>query len=169
MKHSWGIELAAIIAKHYCCIAYRQHKKGKRTNEIGFVGLEDDFEICSRIFRYAFDCVKKTSDEIFNEDTDFFSPSYRRRNAEAYGWAFCQGLSDAFEAQQEEHQEWGLVMVVPQEVQNTKIGKTKATSFGKDKSTEDNIDARRRGYEDGLKFDPASKLAEANAPMALCG
>ena len=168
-KYAWGVTLAAVIAEHYCCIAYRGHTKGTQTQDIGFIGLEDDFEICSRIFRYAFECVKQTSDEIFAQDADWYSASKRRRNAEAYGWAFCSGLQAAFDAQQEQNQEWGLVMAVPQAVRDTEIGKMKGTPYGNAaRVLEDSAyDARQRGYEDGRKFDPATRLAEAKAPMAL--
>lgn len=66
-KYQWAVDLSAIIAKHYCCRAFRTHWGGKRMYQIGFVGLEDDFEICKRIFLYAFDCIKVRSDEIFKK------------------------------------------------------------------------------------------------------
>ena len=168
-KYAWGVALSAVIAKHYCCIPYRQHVKGKQTQEIGFTGLEDDFEVCARIYRYAFECAKQTSDEIFLEDAGYYSASQRRKNAEAYGWAFCKGLRDAFEAQAQEHQEWGLVMVIPQAVMNTELGRMKPKSYGNTKSFEEaDESARRRGYKDGLAFDPATRLAETKPLPALC-
>lgn len=167
-KYAWAVHLSAIIAKHYCCVAWRQHQKRTQTQSIGFMGIEDDFEICSRIFRYAFECVKQRSDEIFREDADWYPAQQRRKNAEAYGWAFCAGLQAAFDAQQAEHQEWGLVMVVPQAVRDTELGKQKPTTYGSDSVMKDaTLSSRMQGYEDGRKFDPATKLAEAKAPLAL--
>ena len=165
--YAWGCNLSAIIAEHYCCIAYRNHAKYRQEQRIGFIGLESDFEICSRIFRYAFDCVKSTSDEIFNTDKDIYPGDVRRKAAEAYGWGFCAGLSQALKAQNEKHQEWGLVMVVPQAVKDAQNG-MKHSSYGRarvDSYTE--RAATARGYADGCKFDPASKLSEADAPLAL--
>ena len=167
-KYAWAVSLSAIIARHYCCISYRQHAKGKQTQEIGFAGLEDDFEVCTRIFRYAFDCVKQTSDEIFKAEPTLHSVNQRRKNAEAYGWAFCVGLSEALEKQKEEHQEWGLVMIIPQAVRDTEIGKLKPKTYGNMKAfDESDAVARMRGYSDGLKFDPSTKLAEAKPLRAL--
>ena len=166
-KYSWGAELAAILAAHYCCISFRNHRRGTQTQNIGFAGLESDFEICSRIYRYAFDCVKQASDEIFKEEADWLEGSTRRKQAEAYGWGFCAGLKKALNAQKEEHQEWGLVMVVPPQVQDVFAGK-KATSYGKANfGAAGARSAGARGYQDGLKFDPATRLADAKAPLAL--
>ena len=126
--------------------------------------------MASRIFRYAFECAKRTSDEIFNEDADLYTARERRKNAEAYGYAFCSGLQEAFKAQQNEHQEWGLVMALPQAVRETELGKKKPKSYGNAGVLHDSsLTARVRGYEDGLKFDPATKLAQAKAPLGIRG
>ena len=168
-KYAWGATLSAIIAHHYCCIAYRWHGSGSQTQEIGFIGLEDDFEIATRIFRYAFDCVKQTSDEIFMQDADCYTARERRKNAEAYGYAFCAGLREAFEEQQKAHQEWGLMMVIPQAVMDTEVGKQTPKSYGNAAGVfhHSTIEARQRGYEDGRKFDPATRLTQAKAPLAI--
>ena len=169
-KYAWAVTLSAIVANHYCCIAYRNHMGGSQTQEIGFIGLEDDFEVAVRIFRYAFDCVKQTSDEIFAQDAYLYTARERRKNAEAYGYAFCAGLREAFDKQQKEHQEWGLVMVVPQAVRDTEIGKQKPKSYGNAGVMRDSsAEARMRGYEDGRKFDPATRLAQGKAPLAIGG
>ena len=169
-KYAWAVTLSAIIAKHYCCISYRTHTKGSQTQEIGFVGMEMDFDICTRIFRYAFECVKQRSDEIFKENTGWLTAQQRRKNAEAYGWAFCDGVRKAFEAQQEEHQEWGLVLVVPKQVRDTDIGRMKPKCYGNRRALlEADVSARMRGYEDGLKFDPAVRLSETKPLTALRG
>lgn len=155
-KYSWGCELSAIVAKKYCCLAYRSHKKGEKTYRIGFAGFEDDFAVCARVFRYAFDCAVSVSEEIFKKNSYWLSASERRQNAEAYGWAFCRGLQAAFDEQQKEHKEWGLVMVVPQEVLNTELGKTKPSAYGHRKRG--SAEAEIRGYQDGFNFDPSNKL-----------
>lgn len=156
-KNSWGCELSAIIAKHYCCLAYRSHKKYEKTQRIGFSGLEDDFAICSRVFRYAFDCVAEESERIFKDGEGWYSTSYRRQRAESYGWAFCRGLHAAFEEQNKEHQEWGLVLVVPPEVKNGELGNSKSSVYGSRKTCDDR-DIMKKGYSDGYNFDPSNKL-----------
>ena len=169
-KCAWGVDLSAIIARHYCCIAYREHCGGSQTQNIGFVGLEDDFKICTDVFRYAFEFAKRRSEEIFQKDAGLYSARERRQNAEAYGAGFCDGLQDAFQEQQEQHQEWGLVMVVPQVVRNTEIGQKKPKFYGKsmrERLHAANADAMKSGYRDGHSFDPAKSLTEAKKQTAL--
>lgn len=160
-KYQWAVDLSAIIAKHYCCRAFRTHWGGKRMYQIGFVGLEDDFEICKRIFLYAFDCIKVRSDEIFKKNADMYVSTYRRSLAESYGWGFCLGLKRAFERQTEEkRQEWGLVMVVPQEVNDAMSDMGEGGIF---KAGDIRGDGRRymaQGYRDGEKFDPGTRLED---------
>ena len=130
-KYAWAVDLSAVIAKNYCCIAFRRKTRGMQPVEIGILGLEDDFDIAARIFKYAFECVKKTADEIFEEDKDWLPTKARRDNAEAYGYSFCVGLKEAYERQNSTNKEWGLVMCVPQAVKETELGKKKPmASFG---------------------------------------
>ena len=41
-------------------------------------------------------------------------PGTYREKCNAYGWGFARGVNKAVREQEEQHQEWGLVMVVPQ-------------------------------------------------------
>lgn len=51
MTDAWALELGVIIGNRYCCRAYRQHPKRAKKVMLGFVGLEDDFEVaCRRIY-----------------------------------------------------------------------------------------------------------------------
>lgn len=159
-KYQWAVDLSAIIAKHYCCRAFRTHRGGKRTYQIGFVGLEDDFEICKRIYLYAFDCVKTRSDELFKEKAEYYTPKYRRALAEAYGIGFCSGLQRALDRQTEEKkQEWGLVLVVPKAVDDAMSSMKEGGVF-----KEADLDGGRKrqymamGYYDGEKFDPHTRI-----------
>ena len=82
----------------------------------------------------------------------------QRSIAKSYADGFVKGLEMAFEEQKEQHQEWGLVVVKPQEVQDyeksmgSKSVKTKQSSF-------DPL-AYLRGQMDGKNFN-ARKVLEA--------
>lgn len=168
MTNTWATRLSAIIAEHYCCKSFRNHRYGEKKVTIGFVGLEDDFEICVRIFRYAFDCVESRCKAIRAEYKGLASADYLRKITNAYGYGFCSGLKDAFEEQEEEHeQEWGLVMVTPQAVVDAMKDMGKASSYGKADFSGDKIHFAREGYEDGQKFDPSTKLEEPKNRPAL--
>ena len=156
-KYTWAIPLSFIIARHYCCESYRNHRGGERVYQIGFVGLEDDFEICKRIFLYAFDCCKTKCDDLLKAGKDRYTLQYRRAKAEAYGRGFCQGLQTSFDKQTEENQEWGLVMVVPQAVTDAMSDMHKKVF----KVAQRDFDTRqyaRMGYADGMNFDPSKRI-----------
>lgn len=125
--------LSAIIAENYCCKAYRNHVHGAKKVSIGFVGLEDDFAVCSRIFRYAFDCVSSECEQIMKQYRGY-DGAYGRKLAEAYGFGFCDGVREAFKRQTEQKQEWGLVMVVPKAVVDSMSDMGKPTGYGEQKA-----------------------------------
>lgn len=165
MTNPWACSLSAVIAAHYCCRAYRTQKfAGSRTVKIGLVGLEEDFEIAKRIFLYAYDCVMSyIKREIKKDPTD--PPGTYREKCNAYGWGFVQGVKAAFEKQDEENREWGLVLVVPQAVDDSMKDMGKASTFGR--IHDNHISYRAKGYKDGTEFDPSTKLGGQAAREAL--
>lgn len=158
MTNPWACALSAVIAEHYCFRAYRNRGSGRKLNQIGLVGLEDDFEIAKRIFLYAYDCVISTCKrEIKKDPTD--PPGTYREKCNAYGWGFVHGVNAAFREQQEEHQEWGLVMVVPKAVDDSMADMGKKSSFGKEHTGGWRDAYRALGYQAGKDFDPNSRLS----------
>ena len=157
MTNPWAASLSAVIADNYCCRAINRKRKGYKTATIGFIGLEDDFEICKRIFLYAYDCIASTCKREIKRNPWDDRGTYRKA-VNAYGWGFCEGLQDAFKAQKAEHQEWGLVMVTPQAVVEEADGLGKPRAIGRNEVDMDALGARQKGYRDGLKFDPNSRL-----------
>ena len=161
MTNPWACSLSAVIATHYCCRAYRTQKFAVK---IGLVGLEDDFEIAKRIFLYAYDCVMSyIKREIKKYPTD--PPGTYREKCNAYGWGFVQGVKAAFEKQDEENREWGLVLVVPKAVDDSMKDMGKPSTFGRIHDNHANY--RARGYKDGAEFDPSTKLAGSAAKAAI--
>lgn len=133
-----------------------------------FIGT-DDFEICKKIFLYAYNCIVSTCKREIERNPWDDRGTYRKA-VNAYGWGFCEGLRDAFEAQKEEHQEWGLVMVTPQAVVEEADGLGKPRAIGRNEVDMDTLGARQKGYRDGLKFDPNSRLEgrPERAQLASC-
>lgn len=84
-----------------------------------------------------------------------------------YGWGFVKGLDRAYKEQDAEHQEWGLVLVVPKAVTDSMSDMGKPSAFGKIKRGMDEY--KRAGYQDGLKFDPSSRLSAAPERVAIGG
>lgn len=116
--NAWITNLSAIIAENYCCTAWRSRRRGMQTVEIGFIGFEDDFEVCERIFRYAVDCVLSHCKAMRKEYRDIYTGKHIGKMCDAYGYGFVRGVAEALERQTQENQQWGLVLVVPQEVKD---------------------------------------------------
>ena len=156
-RDPWIINLSAVIAKNYCCMGYRRHEYGQQTQAIGFIGLEDDVEICVAIFKYAVDCVRSEIRRIKKENTGY-SQRYISSLCNGYGYGFVRGISAALSEQQASQSgEWGLVLVLPEEV------KKASQNFEKQKfvpKAQDEIDPEdyKRGYRDGTEFNPAKRL-----------
>lgn len=166
LTNPWVVSLSAVIAEHYCCCAYRTHQRGCRTQAVGMVGLEDDFEIAKRIFLYAYDCVTSACKSQIKRDP-YDPPGTYREKCNAYGWGFVQGVERAFTEQDEQNQEWGLVLVVPQAVTDSMADMGKKSSYGKMKDS--HSDYRAMGYQDGRTFDPTTRLSGAPERAAIGG
>ena len=168
-RDPWLIQLSGLIGEHYCCKGYRTHYSGKQTQEIGFIGLEDDVEVCVEIFDYAARCVSARTKEIKKELSGYFT-RYIRREADSYGYGFCAGLSEAYEEQRRRKEKdesgWGLVLVIPKEVEEA----TKHLGNEEFRArTEEQLSGRSlyEGYEAGKKFDPGKVLKEAEREQTL--
>lgn len=158
-RNPWIFDLSAVIGKNYCCQGYINSVYRKQTQSIGFVGLEEDVEICVTIFKYAVDCIL-TEIEHIKKDNACFRCSYVRKVCDSYGYGFVRGISEAFTKQQKENEnEWGLVLVIPKEVEEAThcFGESEFRS-----RTQDDIayDKYIRGYTKGKEFDPTKRISE---------
>lgn len=168
MTNPWAASLSAVIAEHYCCQAYRYRSAGSKKNKIGLVGLEEDFEIAQRIVIYAHECVMAGIKAQFVRDPKDPPGTYREK-CNAYGWGFVRGVNKAFREQEEQHQEWGLVMVVPQAVDDSMADMGKKTQFGTEQTGGWRDAYRALGFQDGRRFDPASRLSDGVPGQLMIG
>lgn len=159
-RNPWIVDLSAVIGENYCCRGYRTHGYGRQTQEIGFVGFEDDVEICVEIFKYAVDCALSGIKQIKRENS-CYSSKYTKRLSDSFGCGFSRGISEAFEKQQEKNEAgWGLVLVIPKEVEEA-TQDWKSEAFQARTAEEISAGAYRVGYYEGKEFDPARRLQEA--------
>lgn len=169
MTDTWVPELAVVIGERYCCKAYRAHAKGAKKVTMGFVGLEEDFEVCRRIYLYACQCVKARCEDIRAEERGRGSATELREMCNAFGWGFCYGLEDAFWEQEKEHQEWGLVLAVPQAVKDV-VGRMGAPStYGQANTGGWRTKYADAGYAEGKKFVPGQQLEPGNEMRKIEG
>ena len=164
MTDSWAVELAAVIATNYCCKAFRRRTKGAKIVEVGFAGLEEDFAICKEIFLYAYDCVKVRVNEIRKENREKGYPANDlRKMCNGYGFGFARGLKIAYAQQQEQHQEWGLVLVVPQEVEAAIASYKPPSVYARADMRGAGAAYAKEGFEDGMAFDVSRRIAPTEA------
>ena len=154
----WAVALGSIIGKRYSCQVFRRHTPGSKKNTVGFAGFEDDFEVCRRIYLYAYECVKARCRRIQASERDKHGVKELRDMCNAFGWGFCYGLETAFQEQEKEHQEWGLVLAVPQAVHDAMGYMGKPTGFGSAQINGWRQKYANAGFAEGKRFDPARQL-----------
>lgn len=151
----WMTRLCSLIADNYLCNASWRTPRGSRTHTLVITGMDEDAELCKVATEYAVDFVLSA---IMRQ---------QRRNprkdektvANSYADGFILGLEMAFEDQQETNeQEWGLVMVKPQEVQDYE--KNLRTRSVKTQKTDFDPLAYLRGQNDGMNFNTRKVLAD---------
>lgn len=161
-RSPWIVNLSAVIGENYCCKAYRHHSYGGQTQNIGFIGLEDDVEVCVAIFKYAVDCILSEIKRIKKENQCYYS-SYVKKLCDSYGYGFTVGIAAAFEEQQEANEDgWGLVLVMPQEV--VEASQHLGHKEFRPRAQEDiSGNSYAKGYKQGKEFDPTKRLAGEEA------
>lgn len=149
MSDAWVGTLAKIIADHHCCVTYSSKVYGGKTYTIGFAGYEDELKICQEVYTYAYDFVKEEADRIVKNmnlgNTD------RRLAKNSYGMGFCQGLKEAYEEQDRKNEEWGLVLVTPEQVKNS-LNDMKSIKYNVGKHMNRNSELLHKGYQEGRRF-----------------
>ena len=147
-KNTYRLHLVNAIAERYCCANYTSSRKGSTKGYIALMGYEEDIMVVENLLKYADSCI----DNWFsiNKKDDYLGCSNKYLNGikNDYGRGFAEGLSALLDEQMkcEENQEWGLVMVVPEEA--TKYVESLRTSGIKVNSSGSN-NARIKGYTDG--------------------
>ena len=158
LTDTWAMALGNIIGKRYCCKAYRHHAHGAKKSTVGFAGLEDDFEVCRRIYLYAYECIKARCRHIRAKHQNTHSGKELREMCNAFGWGFCYGLEAAFQEQEREHQEWGLVLAVPQAVTDAMSHMSKSTPFASAQIDGWRSKYANAGYAEGKNFNPTRQI-----------
>ena len=142
----WIASLCKVIAENYCCATAWSIPYKTRTHILEITGMGEDAEICKHVITYAVGFVRG-SIKVQQRKQRYSDP---KSVAASYAKGFIEGLEMAFEDQKDEHPEWGLVVVEPQEVKKYKDGlrnksvKTKSTAF--------DPMAHLKGFNDGKEF-----------------
>lgn len=152
-KTRWVPELLHVIVEKYRCKwCISRDFEHPRSRRVIFVGLPNDLRICRIVVDYAITFIKleiARINEIYKKEN--FSIKEITDFGISYAFGFINGLEEQYRIQDEKNQEWGLVMQVP-EVVNNIIKSLKESKPSKTKSI--NIDPvlYENGYNDGLNF-----------------
>ena len=148
----WMARLADMIAENYCCVAAWQTRRGTRTHTLVVTGLKSDAEVCLSAIEYAVGFVLGQFKVLERK--------YRSQNPKtvkySYANGFCNGMEMAFELQKDEHPEWGLVEVKPEEVK--KYGENLKSKNVRTKTPSVDPLAYMKGQNDGLEFNKKKAL-----------
>ena len=147
-KNTYRLHLVNAIAERYCCANYLSSKKGSAKRYSARMGYEEDIMVVENLLKYADSCIDNWFSIKKKDDYLGCSNEYLNGIKNDYGRGFAEGLSALLDEQMkcEENQEWGLVMVVPEEA--TKYVESLKTSGIKVNSSGSN-NARIKGYTDG--------------------
>ena len=149
----WMIRLCSLIADNYLCSASWRTPRGSRTHKLVITGLNEDAELCKVVIEYAVDFVLSAIKRQQRRNPHMDGKTV----ANSYADGFILGLEMAFEEQQEDHPEWGLVVVKPQEVQDYEKGL--GTGSVRTRETEFDPLSYARGQNDGMNFNVRKVLA----------
>lgn len=155
MSNVWVSELGAIIAENYCCKSFIRHREGDKKREIGFIGLEDDFNVCESVFNFAYDFIINRCCDIKKENKDIYTAKCIREMCNFYGRGFVIGLGEMFE-KQNKSEETGLILVIPKEVtESISDMDVDQKNYMDIKSHHyESLKLQAQGYNDGLEFRP---------------
>ena len=153
-------ELADVIADNFCCVNYLSKPYGSRTRYICFMGLEVDVQVAIEVMTLANMAIIRGYNRVYKEmckeyNMDYMPAKYFNPAKEGYVEGYIKGLQSVLNKQKEQNQEWGLVLVAPEEAQQ----------FISNLDTWDNPHIRRidrdyydEGYKDGSSFNMNKKL-----------
>lgn len=155
----WVPFLANVMAENFRCMCYESSGKWKQKRTIGFIGKQEDIDICVMVFEYAVDCIHKEMD-IIKKQKKRGGYRYNPELYVGYGMGYVSGIREAFIEQTETHSDdWGLVVSVPEEVTKYTEKNFKTVSHKPPSCIETMSEyAFSDGEKDGKTFNPFNRL-----------
>lgn len=148
-------ELAHIVAKNFRCKDWirsrRIEGRSQIQRKIMFMGEEQDVQLATEMYRLVISAIEfYTHRHIKEHGIGIRSHTQSLKNG--YMRGFIDGLEKKFE-EQIQKQEWGLVLVIPKEVEEKykEVVTGKAIPFTI--PTVESRESYRQGYEDGNRID----------------
>lgn len=152
-RDPWVNNLSSTIAEYHCCRAFQTRRKGKQVAEVGFIGFSDDVSVCTEVFTYAVDCIRSMTKKLRRV--------HSVQAADGYGFGFVLGLDEAYHKQQEE-ENWALVLVVPEAVNDAMKDMKKKKMDTASKLSAADASAFKAGIKDGHRFHEQKRINGGN-------
>ena len=158
-KNAYRNTLIQLIAEKYCCVSYSTRYNNSSKRYITLRGYEEDVRVLHDVLKFADSCVEKWFKKAKKEKYHQYTSESQNAIKNAYGIGFAKGLSELLDEQMNsaEEQEWGLVMVVPQEAKDYQ-NSLRHSRFATNVS--DNEKVKGKGYYDGLHANINKSLTE---------
>lgn len=171
----WERLLARTISKNFRVKFFYNSKilKGEsRTKRaITFLGYEKDIALAKEMYILAYDVLTfYANDFIESHYKETFEPRSRGNTADlknSYMRGFLDGINEKFETQVKEmEQEYGLMLLVPAEVQKTHDEMFEGTKLvGYKVPRIEEVDAYYRGHQDGVSVDYTKSTLDEGIPF----
>lgn len=162
-------ELAEIIADNFCCVSYNTRTRGTQSNYVCFMGLEEDVAIAEEALTVANMTIIRGYDRVYKDtckkyELDYLAAKYFNPLKLGYVQGYLDGLRQAFDSQKEKNQEWGLVLVAPQEAQDF-ISSLECREFNSSCAVDNSYYGE--GLKDGRNFNLNKKINSGDGKILL--
>lgn len=164
-KNRYVLNLSKVIAENYCCVNYASKEYGRQKRNLVIAGFEDDVEICMEVLTKAVDTIVHNAKKLVYRKG--YTSKQKKIIMDSYADGFVQGLKEMYDKQRKINQdEWGLVLVVPKEVNDILNGMKKGVL--KNKNITDR-NAYEKGSQDGNNFKVSKTHGIGSSRLAICG
>ena len=98
-RDPWIVLLSGILATNYCCKAYVSREKYKETKYIGFIGLEEDLNICIIVLNMPW--IVFLGREASKRENKSYPVRERREFMNGYAYGYVHGIKNVLNRQAE--------------------------------------------------------------------
>lgn len=160
VTNPWVSSLASVVARRYCCKAYRSRKHRSRTLEIGLVGLSEDCEQAVAVAEGAYAFAAARCRSIRSRYRQVYETPYLRQLADAYGNGFVSGLREAYFGHETMAESQDLAPAPAQQVWDAIKELATAPEEAPPDYSGDRMRFARAGYLDGKSFTHGNRLSQ---------
>lgn len=153
-RTKWKSSVVNVLAEHMGCFSVVNHTRRSQTYHLSLVGLKKDAGIAVEAAKFAVGFLSGQIEAMKKRlSKEYPGAPFRRYRDDmclSYGLGFASGLECALK-EQEKNNEWGLVMVMPTAVKETRNG-YRSITVARNSTYRHRESAYNRGFEEGAKY-----------------